>query len=250
MAIPKKARVIQIKSLKTDVKHLQCEMIEPNKLSFIGGQCILINSGIVMDNGKLGKRAYSIVSSDVKQNTFEILVKKIGNGVGSSFVHQLKEGDAFEFSGPWGKNKPVANEIDEKSVLFIATDTGITTLLGLLRGSAYRDSLDDAKLIWLTSEEDYFIPLNNMDQWIPNYCSYQMITDISDSKAINRTEECVKKIEALSFEKFYDKIWLCGDGNVIASLKAWFISEGYAAEQIVTESFFYHERLKAPSAQV
>ena len=249
MAVPKHARVIKVNSIKDDVKHLVCEMNEPNELGFIGGQCILINSGIVMDNGKLGKRAYSIVSSDHTQHTFEILVKKIGQGVGSSFVHQLKEWDRFEFSGPWGKNKPIVNEIDEKKVLFIATDTGITAILGLLKGAAYQ-SLVHANIVWMTSEVDYFIPEKVMDQWIPAYCSFKMISDISDSKVVNRSLECVEKIKNLNFEKNYDKVFLCGDGNVLSALKEWFISKGYDKDKIITESFFYHERLKAPSAKV
>lgn len=250
MAEPKKARVKKITSVKPDVKHLICDMVEPHELGFVGGQCILINSGIVMDNGKLGKRAYSLVSSDDTQNTFELLVKKIGKGVGSSYVHQLKEGDVFEFSGPWGKNKPIVNETKDKSTLFIATDTGITAILGLLKGEAYRKSLTEARLIWITGKDNYFIPLKDMDQWIPKYCSYKMFTNISNSKEINRSLECVNNVENLNLEKLYDKIYVCGDGNVNSAIKTWFINKGYAREQIIAESFFHHERLKTPSAKV
>jgi len=120
----------------------------------------------------------------------------------------------------------------------------------LLNGRAYRDHLEEASLIWMTPGENYFIPLKDMDQWVPDYCRYQMFTNIAPSKEADRALECVKNIESLNLEKFYDKVYLCGDGNVLLKLKEWFIAEGYAQEQIITETFFHHEVLKAPSAKV
>src|SRR5947199_337345 len=75
-------------------------------LGFVGGQYLIVDSGVMLPNGKAAKRAYSILTSDADQARFQIAVKRLGNGPGSTFMHEAQVGTEIPFSGPWGKYLP------------------------------------------------------------------------------------------------------------------------------------------------
>ncbi|MBU1536414.1 2Fe-2S iron-sulfur cluster binding domain-containing protein, partial [Myxococcota bacterium] len=47
-------------------------------------------------------RAYSIASEDTTATGITLTVKRIENGIGSTWLHALREGDALSFTGPYG----------------------------------------------------------------------------------------------------------------------------------------------------
>ncbi len=243
MATVLKARVAKATKINADTVYLNCEMVEPLALGFKGGQYIIINSGRLLPNGKLGKRAYSILSSDKEQERFELVVKEIPSGVGSGFVHELKENDVFEFSGPWGKYQIPENSSAER-ILCIATDTGITAALGLLKGKAAEPWLDGSKLVWFVSASDYFLPPQEVRSRLPQAVSAEIISSTPEIKDPQRLTFVEEKISGTVSKGMWTKIYLSGDGLIIRHLKVRFLEVGYQPEQIFTESFFHHESLK------
>ena len=238
-----KARVNKTEKYNEDTVCLNCEMIEPHELGFKGGQYIIINSGKILPNGKMGKRAYSITTPDAQQRQFDLVVKKVPHGVGSNFVHDLKSGDTFEFSGPWGKYQIV--EETPGPILCIATDTGITAALGLLRGQSAGPLLKESKLIWFLSSPNYFIPQDQVLSWLPSGLSFHMVSPSPAIDDPSRSSFIEGGTAEILQEKVFTKIYLSGDGLVVRHLKSQFIGSGkYQPEQIIMESFFHHESLK------
>ena len=245
MAGVQQARVIQSEKWQEDVCHVLCRMIEPQKLGFKGGQYIIVNSGKILPSGKLGKRAYSILSSDSEQHYFELAIKKIPPGVGSGFMHELKVSDVFEFSGPWGKYQ-AAEGNQEQRVLCIATDTGITAALGLLRAQALKPFLGGSKLIWVVSSLDYFIPVPLVQSWLPQSLSFQWVFPVPVVGDESRMASIEEKTAQILGDQIFTKIYLSGDGRVLRKFKDGFLMSGdYQEDQIVVESFFHHESLKS-----
>lgn len=72
-------------------------------LNFLGGQYIILNSGLKTKDGKEIKRAYSIFSSDAQQEEFQICIQPVTGGIISNHIPNLAIGSELEFSGPWGK---------------------------------------------------------------------------------------------------------------------------------------------------
>jgi ferredoxin-NADP reductase len=244
MAAVLKARVIKTEKIHGDTVYVNCKMVEPYPLGFKGGQYIIVNSGKLLANGKLGKRAYSIAAPDRDQHHFALAVKKVADGVGSGFIHGLKPGDTFEFSGPWGKYQMTDINQNEQFCC-IATDTGITAALGLLRGEAAAPFLGRSKLIWFLSSLDYFIPIDQVRSWLPEDISVDIVSPCPTVDERSRgifIEEAVSRIlQGTTFTKIY----LSGDGLVLRHLKSAFLKSGaYQPEQIMMESFFHHESLK------
>src|SRR5437868_5868707 len=132
MASQKEARVIAVEDVAPLTRAVTLAPAE--RLDFIGGQYLIVNSGATLPDGKLAKRAYSIISPDARQDELVLAVRRIGAGPASSFMHELKPGDVVPFSGPWGKF--LADDArPRRSTWLVATDTGITAALGLARAA-------------------------------------------------------------------------------------------------------------------
>jgi len=99
MAIPKTARIIAATDVAEGTRHLTVEMIELPSLGFVGGQYVIVDSGIVLPSGKAVKRAYSILSADSDQSRFELATMRIPDGPGSGFMHEQPIGAEIRFSG-------------------------------------------------------------------------------------------------------------------------------------------------------
>src|SRR4051794_14433839 len=123
MAEPRFARLAAASAPAPGCRLLELEMLE-QPLAFAGGQYVIVDSGLVLPNGKAAKRAYSILSADHERTRFQIAVKRIAGGLGSGFLHEAALGSTIRFSGPWGKLAPAAGVAGASLVL--ATDTGVT----------------------------------------------------------------------------------------------------------------------------
>jgi len=74
-------------------------------------------------------RSYSI-SSISKSGHFELCVKKVENGRGSSYLSSLKEGEKVEFMGPFGHF--IFKKDKTKNHILIGTGTGIAPLKSII----------------------------------------------------------------------------------------------------------------------
>ncbi len=243
MAAPKRACVTHVEQLTPWTRRIICEMVDPEKLEFTGGQYIIVNSGIPLPSGKMGKRAYSIPSSDCDLKRFELVVRRIPEGVGSGYIHSLAPGNFLEFSGPWGKYLPPKADSDHSGVLVIATDTGLSAALGLVNGSKFSRFLPQTQLLWFVDSDQYFMPMDLAADRMPKGIQWRTVyaPPIGDG---SRIAFCLGQLESLMREKTSDWIYLSGDGQVLSALEDLFLTQGYRQDQIVTEAFFNHSELK------
>ena len=173
MAEVKTARVTNVASLGEDTRLVQLRMDQP--LGFGGGQFIIIDSGLTLPSGKAAKRAYSPISCDREQHDFELVVKRIPNGPASGFMHALAFGSELRFTGPWGKMVPPSDAgSSDGATLVLASDTGITAALGLVRSTRFAALVPRATLIWLRSGSAYFVDDRFVQERVPAGCSLRI----------------------------------------------------------------------------
>lgn len=171
MAAQKEARVVHVVDLSPTTRVLELEPLE--RLDFVGGQYLIVNSGIALPDGKLAKRAYSILSSDTRQERLLLAVKRVGDGPGSAWMHARSVGDVVPFSGPWGKW--LADDARPRRTLVLASDTGISAALGLLRGAAFAPQRQMTELVWLVERDDYFLPDDFVQAALPDGVRYRRL---------------------------------------------------------------------------
>ncbi len=234
MAIPRHARVTAIEDLASGTRLLHLMAEEP--LGFTGGQYIIVDSGLVLANGKAVKRAYSMLSQDLDQCRFQLAVKRIPDGPGSGFMHGLEAGCELRFSGPWGRFFP-QNGVNGP-VLVLATDTGITAALGLVRGARFQNLASASTLIWLRTRPGYFLPETFVRDCTPSNCADFRIAPIPPIDLPERVAEARACLSEILARVPLAQAFVCGDGAVNYALLDDLVAAGVPATKDHAESFF------------
>ncbi|AOP36526.1 flavodoxin reductase [Leptospira tipperaryensis] len=216
-------------------------------LNFIGGQYIILNSGLKSAEGKEFKRAYSVISSDVNQEEFDITFQVLYEGMVSKHLSRLNVGDELEFSGPWGKFLGNPEWPHPGKTLLVATDTGITAIQSILHSSGWKKRLSDTRVLWLFSEADKFIPISKILESIPNECGVfqtRIIPAINDFERMEKFEQIL--INTLDFYYIPENAFLAGDGRLLQITKEFLLNRGVLEDRIGVEAFFHSVKETKP----
>jgi ferredoxin-NADP reductase len=245
MAEARIARLTAARALGPETRLLEFALPDGQSLGFVGGQYVIVNTGVPLPGGKVAKRAYSILSSDAEQDRFQIAVRRIGPGPGSNFMHALAVGSELPFSGPWGKYLVGPSEAAGKTVVF-ATDTGLTAALGLIRGTQFRSLLSQAHVVWLVESKNDFLPESWLATVIPGgYGSFTVRT----APPIHHPERAAagrESLQAALVDGPPDRVFLSGDGAVLYPLCHELVESGLDEGRIRLECFFNNPQRKAP----
>lgn len=237
MADARHARLIDAQLLGPETRLLTFQLEQP--LGFIGGQYIIVNTGLPLPGGKVAKRAYSILSPDSDQLRFQIAVKRVGSGPGSNFMHNLSVGSELVFSGPWGKFYLEENDVAGPTLVF-ASDTGITAALGLLRGRRMQSIVANARSLWFVDSLDYFVPTSNLPDRVA-----ALPTGLPVHHPDRPAQACAL-LRKLCGESKPERAFLSGDGAILFPLCEELKALGVPESAIRMECFFNNPFRKAP----
>ncbi len=241
MAVAKSAILAGAERLGPRARRLEFEMHEGEALGFVGGQYVIVDSGIVLPGGKVAKRAYSMASSDAEQKRFELVVRRLEEGPGSNYMHELPVGSVLKFSGPWGKF--VASDGNpEGPTLVLATDTGITAALGLLQARTFRSLLAGATLVWFVSSDDDFVPETFVRARLPPECASYRVERLPSVGHPERGLVARAHLRRLGAPA---RAYLAGDGKVMEAMTDALRTMGVTDAAIAVECFFNNPSKKA-----
>ena len=122
-----KGTFLSKKVLSEDVYEFTFQCSDPQTYDFLPGQYLIL---IFSKDGKIIRKFYSISSSNKIKDKIEFVVKIIENGLGSSYLMNLKEGDNVEFQGPAGL---FYLKQDKNLKIFVATGTGIAPMISMIK---------------------------------------------------------------------------------------------------------------------
>jgi len=111
---------------------------EPSKkFTYEAGQflSIIVPKSEVL--AKAVKRAYSFSSPDALSG-YELCVKHVPGGLGSSYVAALKEGDTFKAFAPYGDFRYSTSPL--RAVCFVATGSGVAPFRGIALSREFREN--------------------------------------------------------------------------------------------------------------
>lgn len=245
MAQQRIARLLSTRELHSNTRLLRFATEAP--LGFTGGQYIIVNTGIVIKEGKIAKRAYSLLSSDTDQSHFEIAVRRIHNGPGSNYMLDLAGGSELAFSGPWGKFLPRKSQSSSISpTLVLATDTGITAALGLINATTFTPNLETTSIFWLNESDKYFLPESFVRERIPSRSKHFEVVRVSGN---TNSRESWLADHRNSFLKHVlseqpSAIFLSGDGFLLSDFRDAIRRILPYPSDITIETFFHHQAIK------
>jgi len=242
MAVPKTARLIAAETVGPRARRLEFEMIEPAALGFVGGQYIIIDTGLTLPSGKAAKRAYSIPSPDADQSRFELVARRIDGGVCSGYLHELEVGATLKFSGPWGKFLPEP-ATGSGATWVVATDTGITAALGLLRGAAFQERLSQTTLLWLASSAEDFVSKAFVRDRVAGGAGPVALRELrlGTLPPVHHPERLpvgLAHFDGLRALAAPERVYLAGDGALLYPFANALALVGMAESQVAIESFF------------
>ena len=237
MADARTATVIEAELVAPQARVLELELPPGDEMGFQGGQYIIVHSDVILPGGKPAKRAYSLLSPDSEQRRVRVAVKRLPSGPGSSFMHHVRVGAQLAFSGPWGRFVPAAAPVDEPA-LVLATDTGITAALGLVRGRGFAARRACTRLVWATDALDDFVP----EAWLHDLGVAAQLLILGRDRVAGATRVALEH----HLRAPLADVWLCGDGKVIHPVRDALVAAGVAEARVRLEAFFNHPPRKAP----
>jgi ferredoxin-NADP reductase len=226
---------------------LRFELTDDRPLVFSGGQYLIVETGLTLANGKPRRRAYSLLSDDGVHTHFELAVFQLPGGAGSQLMGQLELGGELRFSAPWGKLRAPTGDASGP-VWLIATDSGISAALGLIRARDFARQLARTSVhAWTTSPHAFLDPT-----FIRARATMGAQLEFGTLSAIGseqRRFEVRERTRQLLAQASPEHVYLLGDGEVARDLSALLIEHGVDPARIQVESFFNHIERK-PSAAV
>jgi ferredoxin-NADP reductase len=228
---------------------LRFELADERPFSFRGGQYVIVDTGLTLPDGRVRKRAYSMLSPDSESQHFELGVFRLAGGDAAELLNQLEHSGELRFTGPWGKLH-VPDELAARPgpVWLIATDSGASAALGMLRSTALAALLPRVRLWHFRTQPDAFLSdafLREQLGPLADVCS----EPLASVHAPLRTLELQRWLET-RLDKAGElpaQVYLVGDGLLTRQATAQLLAAGVSEAQIQSESFFNHEK-KAKAA--
>ena len=210
----------------------------PKDLEFAGSQFLIVDTGLRLQDGSPVKRCFSISSPDTKQRSIELAILKVGDGTRA--LADLPLGAEVTFSGPWGKLSPGADD-PLAPALVVATDSGITSALGLLRGRAMGRHLKRTTFLWLDHGPSALLPRETGSNLLPAGLGRFETADIPAVGSPGRAGEALRALEQLEVDVTHESsIWLMGDGDLLHPIKESLLAKvaGLDPARVRLECFF------------
>lgn len=133
---------------------------EPNrKFRYAPGQFLSVFVPNPANTKRPVRRAYSFANPYelAVKDGYELCVRKVSGGVGTTFLADLKPGDKFEATAPYGDFLYVPPPADY-SACFIATGTGIAPFRAMILSREFQENRPDRStvLFGLSNEKEIF----------------------------------------------------------------------------------------------
>lgn len=236
MSLQKYSAVI---TTKTEVNQkyllLHCELQQPHRLSFVAGQYVILDIP-----GQPAKRQYSIASEPEMDHAIVLLIDITPAGPGSSYLATRKVGDKIEFFAPVGRFV-LADSAQEKSLVFVATGTGIAPLRSMMDDLLItQKDPRSITLYWgMRHTQDLFWEeeLYEMDKEYENF-SFEIILSeppenwkLSKGHVLDLLEGYQKNYQDVGF-------YICGSRAMVESVSSYVIDHG-ANKELVHHELFY-----------
>lgn len=198
-----------------------------------------------MINGKEERRSYSLCSSPV-ENKWRVAVKKISDGIFSTFVNDtLKKGDTIEIMPPLGTFFTEVNPTQVKNYIAFAAGSGITPILSIIKTHLASEPNSTFKLFYLNRTVKSIIFKEEIEQLKNQYFSrfeiFHFLTKEHRPSELFNGRFTKEKIQVITSRLIdvdaTDECFICGPEEMIFLLRDELTAAGMPKEKIHFELF-------------
>ena len=220
-----------------DIKEIRMRLDEPLEISQRPGQYVQIQAS--SPDGDVF-RAYSISSPSYESNVVELNVRLVPDGIGSTYLHNLKVGDTVNFTGPYGEfhlNQDPATEI-----ICVGGGCGMAPMKNIIY--TIYDQWPD-RTCWLffgcRTTKDVFY-LEEFKQLAKKHPNFHVIYALSDDLGPNETWDGETGFIHLAADKCLKadiarQAFLCGPPPMIEAVTRVLEEKGIASDDIFYDEF-------------
>lgn len=212
-------------------------MKDGEELEFEAGQYVLLK---INENF----RQYSISSSPLQKNAFDLIVEYFPGGLASTYLGALEIGHDAHFKGPAGVFTLQKTSLDK---VYLATGTGIAPVKAMIETQLATQADTKAHLFFgLKSAEDMYLveEVEALEKRYPKSFFYTYCLSREESEKVLTNQHCIhghiqdglatlwEKHEIASFEYY-----ICGSKPAVEALKEHVFLKGAHVDKIFFERF-------------
>ena len=211
-------KVNQIVDHTPNIRELILELTNQPAFTFKAGQFVMLHVP-VEGAPKPALRAYSIASSDLKNNGFKLVFKFVESGVASKYVWDLKGEETLKMTGPFGK--VFFQEPPTEQVVFLNTGSGISQHFCFIESKMQQYPQLKYKLYFgVRNESDiyYETELQRLQKQLPNFEYYYVLSRASE-KWTGKKGYVQNFLSETGYKEIPTTFYLCGNGGMIKETK-------------------------------
>ncbi len=180
-------------------------------------------------------RAYSMAAPATATGELTLIFDRVTDGLGSSYLSQMKPGEELALSGPFG-NFVLPPSIDRELIL-VARYTGLVPIRCMLKelyGQRYRDSV---LLIAVAPAEDELLfhqELLSLAVTHPGFRYLPLVAADGEQQAVDLTLPMLRPILDRPAKVLP---MLCGTKGFVRPLRSCFVEAGYDRKEVKTETY-------------
>ena len=169
------AKIESTKTLTHDIKEIRMKLVDPPEISQRPGQYVQIQAP--SPDGQIF-RAYSISSPVYEKNNVELVVRLVPQGLGSTYLHNVKVDDDVTFTGPYGEF--ILNEDPSVEIICVGGGCGMAPMKNIIY--TIYDKWPD-RSCWLffgcrTTQDIFYLErFKELEQKYPNFHVVYALSD-------------------------------------------------------------------------
>mgnify|MGYP005692039411 CR=1 FL=1 len=210
--------------------------------NFKSGQYLTLKTQI--ENEEV-RRSYSLCS-EPSSKTHKIAIKRIENGLFSSYAHEkIKVGDSIEVMAPSGNFQHIPNASNEKNYALFAAGSGITPILSILKSILRHEPNSHVNLIYGNKGINSIIFKEEIEALKNTYLNQMSVVHILSRENLGNVlqqgridkAKCEMLLKTYFNQTKIDDVFICGPEQMTLDIREVMIAQGMHSKQIHLELF-------------
>ena len=210
--------------------------------NFKSGQYLTLKTQI--ENEEV-RRSYSLCS-EPSSKTHKIAIKRIENGLFSSYAHEkIKVGDSIEVMAPSGNFQHIPNASNEKNYALFAAGSGITPILSILKSILRHEPNSHVNLIYGNKGINSIIFKEEIEALKNTYLNQMSVVHILSRENLGNVlqqgridkAKCEMLLKTYFNQTKIDDVFICGPEQMTLDIREVLIAQGMHSKQIHLELF-------------
>lgn len=186
-------------------------------------------------------RSYSI-ASQTGSDELEFHIRKVPGGQLSNWLYDSNlTNEPIQLSEALGECS-LSPEIEGKDLLLIGVGTGLAPLYGVLKDCLLERKMGKVNLLQggLTVESLYLVEELKEIESEYDFFSYYPVFLMGDEKEGFKKDDLVSLVKTFDFDKSNTIVMICGDPQLVKSLKQEVFMAGVSSKNILSDPFVSH----------